>query len=451
MISVVPPDWRFLVIGSNKSVLSMDRSFATRYHQANGKLDLVMLPEPWSINEKEDVYRLLTDVRFFDEYLAGVEWLLKFEADSMLCANSLDSLDDWLEYDWAGAPRHVGDRFAGNGGLTLRRVSMMRKILSFQNRVNDTIPEDEWYGRRLTHIPGSKVATGDMEAHFSVEQAYYEKPLGYHVLGHMPEEIWKDRKRRREILEYCPELSLIVEMKLEVERCPGDDGEGNLIQPEKEGKKELSEEEKKERLAKQKEKEDKLIEAMEEAKARVKGQEGERRKGKSKGKEAADEDEKDDEKEGKENEDEDEREKEQDEEKEKGEGDEADKEKHRGSKEKTESEDEDEKKEPAEDKKEDEKAKGAKHEADNDEDRDSKEGKEGDEEDDDDIGDKKEAKEDEKGDEKKDKESEKLEHNEDAEDVNKDEEEDRMEAANDSEDEVETEERGKGRIKIEQE
>ena len=94
-----------MFIGTNKSVLSVQRSFATQYHVANGKLDLVVLPEPYSVDSKEDVFRLLTDIRFYDTVLPGVEWLLKFESDSIMCANSKDSLNDWLDYSWAGAAR----------------------------------------------------------------------------------------------------------------------------------------------------------------------------------------------------------------------------------------------------------------------------------------------------------------------------------------------------------
>lgn len=105
MISVVPPDWRFVFIGSKESVTYMSRSFATQYHQANGKLDLIVIQEPWSIQEKEHVYRMLTDIRFYDEVLPEVEWMLKFESDSIMCGNSDDSLNDWLDLDWAGAAR----------------------------------------------------------------------------------------------------------------------------------------------------------------------------------------------------------------------------------------------------------------------------------------------------------------------------------------------------------
>jgi len=94
-----------MFMGTNKSVISVSRSFATQYQEANGKLDLVVLPEPWAIESKEDVYRLLTDIRFYDTFLPDIEWLLKFESDSIMCANSADSLDDWLDFDWAGASR----------------------------------------------------------------------------------------------------------------------------------------------------------------------------------------------------------------------------------------------------------------------------------------------------------------------------------------------------------
>lgn len=107
MISVVPPDWRFVFVGSPKSVISVSRSFAVQYHEANGKLDLVVLPKPFSIEDKENVFRTLTDLRFYDQILPTAEWIMKYESDAILCANSDDSLNNWLHYDWAGAPRYV--------------------------------------------------------------------------------------------------------------------------------------------------------------------------------------------------------------------------------------------------------------------------------------------------------------------------------------------------------
>lgn len=107
MMAVVPPDWRFLFIGSSESILSVSRAYSIQHQQVIGKLDMVELPPPWSIASKEDVFRLLTDPRFYDEFLPDVEWILKYEHDSMLCANSETSLNDWLDWDWTGAARYV--------------------------------------------------------------------------------------------------------------------------------------------------------------------------------------------------------------------------------------------------------------------------------------------------------------------------------------------------------
>jgi hypothetical protein len=107
MMAVVPPDWRFLFIGTEESVAQVGRAYSTQYQQVIGKLDLMVLPEPWKIDTKELVWRTLTDPRFYDEFLPGVEWLLKYESDSIMCANSEKSLNDWLDWSWVGAPKYV--------------------------------------------------------------------------------------------------------------------------------------------------------------------------------------------------------------------------------------------------------------------------------------------------------------------------------------------------------
>lgn len=102
---------------------------------------------------------------------------------------------------------------------------MIKRILGFQTRFNDSEPEDEWFGKRLWVLPGAKVAS-KVEGAIAVEGVYMERPMGYHVRN-LDEEIGGDAARRREILEYCPELSMIMDMKLERERCPDDGGNGD--------------------------------------------------------------------------------------------------------------------------------------------------------------------------------------------------------------------------------
>jgi hypothetical protein len=130
------------------------------------------------------------------------------------------------------------DPFAGNGGLSIRRLSAVKRVLSFQERPHESEPEDEWYGKRIIDIPGLKVASGTMEEHFSVEEVYHEKPMGYHLRignGHLPGLVWKNQEQRKAILKYCPEIAIILDMKLEKERCPGDNGEGEIINEKRDG------------------------------------------------------------------------------------------------------------------------------------------------------------------------------------------------------------------------
>ncbi|KAJ9131659.1 hypothetical protein NKR23_g11638 [Pleurostoma richardsiae] len=282
MVTVVPPDWRFLFIGTAKSVASVGRAVAIKHQQVIGKLDLMIMPEPWEIESKESVYRMLTDMRFYNEFLPDVEWILKYEHDSILCANSESSLNDWLDWSWAGAPRSPDDRFSGNGGLSLRRVSAIRRVLEFQARYNDTEAEDEWFGKRLWVLPGEKVAAGKNGV-LAVEDVYIEQPMGYHVRDGgrgLRDEVWKNHNQRKKIFEYCPELSLIMDMKLERERCHGDDREGSVHPTEQElqlerakaaaeeAKKKLAEEEAKKKAeeeARKKEEEKKKQQEQEEA------------------------------------------------------------------------------------------------------------------------------------------------------------------------------------------
>jgi flagellar biosynthesis GTPase FlhF len=124
--------------------------------------------------------------------------------------------------------RDATDRFAGNGGLSLRRVSAIRQVLRFQARYNDSAPEDEWFGQRLYIMPGLRVASG-LEGALAVENVYMEKPMGFHVQGmgdNLHPDVWQSYERRKKILEYCPELHTVLKAKLDRERCAGDTKDG---------------------------------------------------------------------------------------------------------------------------------------------------------------------------------------------------------------------------------
>ncbi|PBP20505.1 hypothetical protein BUE80_DR008636 [Diplocarpon rosae] len=251
-MSVVPPDWRFRFMGSLESVEHLNTSRAIRNQVASGKLDLTYIPANMTTGSQEEISRFLTTLWLYDTVLQPAEWLLVFQTDSMLCANSRQSLNSWLDYDWVGAPWNPNGRFGGNGGLSLRRVSSIIHVLQNQQRPPNSEPEDVWLVDRLGHRPGSKLANGTMSLTFSGEMyggtgekvgtdkkkggsnkwnghkqagelvkgiddwrdGFYE-PMGYHTGGSgetLHGGIWGTPAMRKHIWGYCPEVKMMLKM-----------------------------------------------------------------------------------------------------------------------------------------------------------------------------------------------------------------------------------------------
>ena len=83
MIGVLPPDWRFRLLGSDESVAMMKKSAAVRRQVKVGKLDLTYLPKNVTLHDQEDISRFLTDLWVYQTLLQPAEWLLVFQTDSM--------------------------------------------------------------------------------------------------------------------------------------------------------------------------------------------------------------------------------------------------------------------------------------------------------------------------------------------------------------------------------
>ncbi|KAL8678903.1 MAG: hypothetical protein Q9186_004760 [Xanthomendoza sp. 1 TL-2023] len=215
MISVIPPDWKARFMGSDESVAYINSSAAIRYQVSLGKLDLTYIPKNMSVAGQEQISQFLTTLWLYDTVLQPAENLLVFQTDSILCSQSGKSLNDWLDYDWVGAPWNRGGRFGGNGGLSMRKVSSIITVLKNQIRIPNSEPEDVWLSVRLGHLTGAKLANGTISNEFSVENTYTERPMGYH-LGHSgrgnPAAYLGTPEKREKIWDYCPEIKMLTDM-----------------------------------------------------------------------------------------------------------------------------------------------------------------------------------------------------------------------------------------------
>ncbi|EPS40722.1 hypothetical protein H072_5411 [Dactylellina haptotyla CBS 200.50] len=228
-MAVVPPEWPFMFMGSNESIAHINKSAPIREYERNGKLTMKLLPENMTVGSQEELSKTMTNAWFYSQLLPA-EWLFIFQTDSIICANSNVTLNDWIEkdYSWVGASWGENTKYGGNGGFSLRRISHLLRVLSHQNRQDHEALEDWWLTDRLGHMPDAKMANGTEEVAFSVEKVPYETPLGYHTgwggkLLMAP--VWKEKSQRDQIFEYCPEIKILMPLVLnrEAEECEDKD------------------------------------------------------------------------------------------------------------------------------------------------------------------------------------------------------------------------------------
>jgi len=137
-----------------------------------------------------------------------------FQADSILCSNSEQQLEDFLEWDFVGAPinEELLPGFSGfNGGLSLRNRTLTLSIVEEwdfeeEKEAGGIVFEDQWFFAKMkerrrrgedVYLPSIEEAQS-----FSVETIWVERPLGYHQVGR-----WQADKMG-EVLKWCPEYAL---------------------------------------------------------------------------------------------------------------------------------------------------------------------------------------------------------------------------------------------------
>lgn len=101
------------------------------------------------------------------------ENILIFQIDSTLLNHGID---DFLNFEYIGAPwsKPKEGKYIGNGGLSFRKKSKMLEIIS-KYPTNEYIKEDIYFCKYLDNLPPLSIAK-----RFSVEDVYYENPLGIH-------------------------------------------------------------------------------------------------------------------------------------------------------------------------------------------------------------------------------------------------------------------------------
>jgi hypothetical protein len=120
-------------------------------------------------------YNLLMKNLMFYSHIE-TEMFLVFQTDSMIL--NKDKINEFLEYDYVGAP-WAAYGWVGNGGLSLRRKSKMIEIIHAKSSSTDTYNEDIFFCHTQHNVP-MRVPTFEKAKRFSVETVFHDTPFGIH-------------------------------------------------------------------------------------------------------------------------------------------------------------------------------------------------------------------------------------------------------------------------------
>ncbi|KAG9235176.1 hypothetical protein BJ875DRAFT_542324 [Amylocarpus encephaloides] len=225
--SVLGPHWPIHIFTNTTEHL---KSAAIQRGIDQKNIKVHILPSNITFDNRDAVSEFLTQPWFYEQ-LAPAGHVLLFQTDSIICANAPMHVDDFLQYDFTGAPiSAVMTTAAGyNGGLSLRNRAKMLEIvttLSWKDEQEAAADEnnhdvryemryeDQWFYQKMIDwknnsdgSPFARLPTLEEAKKFSVETEWYDTPIGYHQMGRWA--IWKDHPERQPLAQkYCPEWAL---------------------------------------------------------------------------------------------------------------------------------------------------------------------------------------------------------------------------------------------------
>ncbi len=141
------------------------------------KWEIIWMPQH-KIESARDYNLIMTSYQFWSRL--PFDKVLIFQHDSGLLRKGIE---EFLEYDFIGAPIQHIDFPAMNGGLSLRDVSaMLNVIVKTRYNPNKHGNEDMYFCNQLAKN-GGKLPTKDVAQKFSVETIYNTGSLGYHAMN----------------------------------------------------------------------------------------------------------------------------------------------------------------------------------------------------------------------------------------------------------------------------
>jgi hypothetical protein len=192
-------DWGFVIFHGNKNGNFVHNLLNDPLKDFKHRVYRIIQLNVDNLNGEQ--YNLLCKSSSFYKCI-DTEILLKFEVDSIILNPNKDLINDFLKYDYVGAPWRNG--MVGNGGLCLRRKSKMIEICEKVDP-NFTAHEDNYFCYQNV-VPLNRPSYIEAQR-FSVETVFHEKSFGIHAP-------WKHLTtyELNFLIQKYPDIAMLIEL-----------------------------------------------------------------------------------------------------------------------------------------------------------------------------------------------------------------------------------------------
>ena len=176
ILSNLDNSWNVIVIHGNNNFDFLQNIFLNKLNIFIDRVKFINLGvDNLTIKEYNT---LLTSKKFYD--FIPTDIFLLFQTDSIILSKNKHLINDFLEYDYVGAPwnhKPIKNERVGNGGFSIRNKKKMLEII-YKCPYKDNIPEDVYF----CYQPDINIKKPDFEKAklFSVEEVFSEITFGCH-------------------------------------------------------------------------------------------------------------------------------------------------------------------------------------------------------------------------------------------------------------------------------
>jgi hypothetical protein len=136
-------DWNFIIFHGNLNREFIQTIIDNKLAEHKNRITMVHIPYD-NLLPTQYSKLLIEETIVYDNI--PTETFLIFQTDAIILEKNKNNINDFLKYDYVGAPWSE-DNDVGNGGLSLRKKSKMLEIIEKENPDRKGLPEDLFFAR----------------------------------------------------------------------------------------------------------------------------------------------------------------------------------------------------------------------------------------------------------------------------------------------------------------